>query len=459
MRYYLLTTIAILAGWLAYGQSHIQVSTGSTSGNIYHTGGNIGIGTTSPGLPLHIYGSSAGLYLDNSGANKYYISSQSGSFLQFGLSGGGDAQSFVLRNGQIGIGTALPGLPLHISGINAGLYLDNTAANNYYISSHSNSFLQFGLSGGGDAESFVLRNGNIGIGTTSPGLPLHISGGDAGLYLDNTTANKYYISSHSSSFLQFGLSGGGDEESFVLRNGNIGIGTTIPGLPLHISGSDAGLYLDNTGANKYYISSDPGNFLKFGLSGGGDDQSFVLRNGSVGIGTTTPELPLHISAAGAGLYLDNTAASKFYITSQSGNYLQIGLSGGGNQQSLVLNGGNVGIGTTSPSAKLEVDGNIITEEVKVQDVSGADFVFEEDYALPTLSQVESFINQNGHLPDIPPATEMQENGIELGDMNMKLLQKIEELTLYVLALNERQAQLEKENKVLSTIIKSLDHDE
>ena len=122
-------------------------------------------------------------------------------------------------------------------------------------------------------------------------------------------------------------------------------------------------------------------------------------------------------------------------------------------------GGNVGIGTTSPSAKLEVDGNIITEEVKVLDVTGADFVFEEDFELRTLNEVETFINQNGHLPDIPPATEMQENGIELGDMNMKLLQKIEELTLYVLALNERQAQLEKENKVLSAIIKSLDHDE
>ena len=113
------------------------------------------------------------------------------------------------------------------------------------------------------------------------------------------------------------------------------------------------------------------------------------------------------------------------------------------QRMTVKSNGNIGIGTTSPSAKLEVDGHIIGEEVKVQDVSGADFVFEEDYALPTLSQVETFIDEHGHLPDIQSATEMQTEGIELGDMNMKLLQKIEELTLYVLQLEQKNIQQDR----------------
>ncbi|WP_422079419.1 hypothetical protein [Ulvibacterium sp.] len=97
--------------------------------------------------------------------------------------------------------------------------------------------------------------------------------------------------------------------------------------------------------------------------------------------------------------------------------------------------GNVGIGTsTIPNGyRLAVDGKVISEEVKVQ-LSGdwPDYVFSEDYTLPTLEEVQKHIQEHGHLPNIPSAQEMEENGVELGIMNMKLLEKIEELTLYIL---------------------------
>ncbi|TWF40505.1 hypothetical protein FHW36_104187 [Chitinophaga polysaccharea] len=106
--------------------------------------------------------------------------------------------------------------------------------------------------------------------------------------------------------------------------------------------------------------------------------------------------------------------------------------------------GNVGIGTLTPgSCKLAVEGTIGARKVKVTQGTWADFVFQPDYTLPPLSDVEAFIKENKHLPDIPTKKEVEKEGLDLGEMNKKLLQKIEELTLYLIDLkkeNTRQWQ-------------------
>lgn len=107
--------------------------------------------------------------------------------------------------------------------------------------------------------------------------------------------------------------------------------------------------------------------------------------------------------------------------------------------------GNVGIGTTKPTAKLAVNGKIHTKEVRVDlNLSDwADFVFEKEYNLPTLKEVENHIKEKGHLKDIPSAKEVEQNGIYLGEMDSKLLQKIEELTLYTIAQEKDIKELKK----------------
>jgi hypothetical protein len=107
--------------------------------------------------------------------------------------------------------------------------------------------------------------------------------------------------------------------------------------------------------------------------------------------------------------------------------------------------GDVAIGTsTVPNGyKMAVDGKLITEEVKVQ-LSGnwPDYVFAKDYKLLSLEEVQKHIREQGHLPNIPSAKEIEANGVELGEMNKLLLEKIEELTLYILKQEKRIETLE-----------------
>lgn len=109
----------------------------------------------------------------------------------------------------------------------------------------------------------------------------------------------------------------------------------------------------------------------------------------------------------------------------------------------ITKSGNIGIGTTNPDAKLTVAGKIHSQEVKVTVAAGADFVFQDDYKLKPINEVAAFISANKHLPEMASAEDMKKNGLELGEMNIKLLQKIEELTLHLIQQNKRIEELEK----------------
>lgn len=119
----------------------------------------------------------------------------------------------------------------------------------------------------------------------------------------------------------------------------------------------------------------------------------------------------------------------------------------GGQPRLVINAtGNIGIGTENPQAKLDVRGMISATEVKVQVLTGADHVFHESYDLKPLSEVEDFITENKHLPEIPSERQMQEEGLSINEFQIKLLQKIEELTLYTIELRKEVDQLKTKSK-------------
>ena len=115
------------------------------------------------------------------------------------------------------------------------------------------------------------------------------------------------------------------------------------------------------------------------------------------------------------------------------------------------NTGNVGLGINSPTQKLHVNGNILAEgniesqKVKVTATPGSfpDYVFDSDYQLMPLADVRAYIQANGHLPKMPTATEVEATGQDLGLIQQKLLEKIEELTLYVIELKADKDALAK----------------
>jgi hypothetical protein len=117
--------------------------------------------------------------------------------------------------------------------------------------------------------------------------------------------------------------------------------------------------------------------------------------------------------------------------------------------------GNIGIGTLSPgSFKLAVEGKIGAREVRVTSVNPwPDYVFSKQYKLISLPSLEEYISKNNRLPNMPSAEEVKNNGIELGQINTQVVEKIEELTLYIIAMNKKIEKLEKDNAELRNQLK------
>ncbi|MFD2035514.1 hypothetical protein ACFSKL_11975 [Belliella marina] len=115
--------------------------------------------------------------------------------------------------------------------------------------------------------------------------------------------------------------------------------------------------------------------------------------------------------------------------------------------------GNLGIGTTVPTNKLEVNGTIRAKEVKLEATNWPDYVFEKGYELMPLDAVNSFIGENGHLPGLKPAKVYEEEGVNMLELNQKLLEKVEELTLHTIGQERKLEKMEAEIELLKLLIK------
>lgn len=186
-----------------------------------------------------------------------------------------------------------------------------------------------------------------------------------------------------------------------------------------------------------------------------------LDNTGLLLGTFTGStLPYDVSSSGNSLYLEletdafATSAQGFELTYTSES---LSSAGGGqwseDNDNIYFQTGNVGIGTSTPSAMLEVNGTIRSEEVRVEAVNAPDYVFEEDYDLRSLEEIKEYIEEFGHLPEVPSAVELEEKGMGVSEMNLLLLKKIEELTLYLLEAKGENMQLKYRIEQLESRIK------
>ncbi len=312
--------------------------------------------------------------------------------------------------------------------------------------------------------------GNVGIGTRWPSARLSIlrqggipsikavdEGGSSGyVIIDGFTSGKKTENAVS---LNHYIDG---EVWLAKGGGNVSIGTdplnsklTIlrtPGLPSLKAANENG---NNSGyviIDGYGSGSGPDNAVSLNHYINGDVW-LAAGGGKVGIGTDNPNAKLSIrrpsglpsiKAADEGGYgyliidgfksgdkVNNSVSLNHYV---NGNVL------------LGMGGGYVGIGIDNPKNLLDVKGTIHAQEVKVDMNNWSDFVFHPSYQLKPLMEVEKFIKANGHLHDIPSAAEVEQNGVNVGEMQKKLLQKVEELTLYVIELKKEIEQLKQNQK-------------
>lgn len=388
-------------------------------GHSFFKGGNVGVGNSNPQKKLEV----------NSGVND---------FVSFGN---------VLSIGQY-------------TGIHFG-YLENTTGALYrksalvfervdaaargkihFLNNNTNNSTSTTLA---DSRMTIDVDGDVGIGNTAPLGPLHVNtirpviikgNGGNGVYGSeigfNATLNTAIVPNEFKKL--GGTSQKGAAAMVVDYHGNMAIQTY------------AGV--DET---ESVIPYKP--------------QYIFTNTGKFGVGTNAPLTSLHITAPGSGATASGTNPTTGVLIGcdDSGTALNMGVYATGPQYSwiqsrskssslmmdLALNplGGRVAIGTHDPAVgyQLSVAGKAIATEVVVMlQTSWPDYVFEKEHNKPTLPELETYINENKHLPEVPTANDVKENGVALGEMNALLLKKVEELTLYLI---EQNKQMQKQNQL------------
>jgi hypothetical protein len=241
---------------------------------------------------------------------------------------------------------------------------------------------------------------------------------------------------------------------------NVGIGITNPAERLHVNGNlMASAVIAETGDFKSpgILSLRPDtdasgdDIIRF-IDNTGAETARMHSNSNFGIGTNNPLSRLHVKTSGVDLmrFERSDIGQTWGFDAASADFNIKDLSAGITMLTIQNATGRVGIGTTNPQSTLAVNGKITCKEVEVTLAGWADFVFEEEYPLRSLEEVEQHVRQYKHLPDIPSEKEVRENGVEVGEMQVKLLQKIEELTLYVIELKKENYKLSERIHILES---------
>ena len=263
----------------------------------------------------------------------------------------------------------------------------------------------------------------------------------------------------------------GSGGAIYYNNGNVGIGTTAPSSPLTLAGQlsfkpmPLGSVADTSSRILFYDAGN-GNWAGQGVDTGGnfwlrtglstDNTFWVTASGNVGIGTRSPYDLLQVSGSfrvgnplfgGNGFSFSQDTSGNLdiqykYPTAVFSNIMTLTYSG------------NVGIGTLNPQYLLSVNGTIGAKQVTVTNTGWSDYVFEPGYHLMPLREIGAYVKARHHLPDIPSEEDVRRKGVNVGEVEAKLLAKIEELTLYMVqadqrnrALEERIAKLERREMV------------
>lgn len=375
---------------------------------------------------------------------------------------------------KVGIGTTTPVNLLHITSATAatsgsidtynvsigqaGSYLGLGGNASYsFLQSFNSKPLQINLAG----NNTLLNAGGlgyVGIGTTYPVSALHVvtASGASGITVQST--NPY--SANSGAFLR--LYNNGTPTAVNQRLGGVLFGTNPSGTTFRtgaqIEGVSDGVWTDGvthptslrfltvkqgstTVAERMRITNEGNILVPIGAQYG-----VALTDHFTYDGKVQPHYGMQWAmdswnANGPTFWAAAYGGMKFFTQGQP--------------RVTITGTGNVGIGTDDTKGyKFAVNGDAMFTKIKVKAyTSWPDYVFADNYQLPALSALAGYIQQHKHLPDMPTAAEVEKDGVDVAEMNKKLLQKVEELTLYLLKMDQQNQELKKEIEVLKIKIK------
>ncbi len=392
MRKILFSILFIYLTNLAFGQWNVNNS------NLYYTGGKVGIGTTSPIQKLQVHGSiyavGGRFFLDNGWGLRNSVADYgvypNSNYLQFRYNG---LEAMRINSaGKLGIGTSSPSEKLDVNG---NFVLSKTSPYLYWTGNTLN------LKSKSDVIPVVSVHGSTSYSSRFD--------------MWNAGDNQNTVRLHSGS-------------TSWINGGNVGIGTTTPGTKLEVFGTTGLRIKSSTHADSFMDLRGSVNVAS--LNPGATTSASIIS------GRPNGHLVIDISANDIN---DSFAVRTDQNTDGTVDHLAM----------VIKASGDMGIGTSSPSEKLEVagnaliDGEIYSKKVKVSTNPGnwPDYVFEPNYKLQSLSELEKYIQANKHLPEVPSAIEVKEKGQDLGEIQATLLKKVEELTLYMIEQNKKQESL------------------
>ncbi len=477
---------------------------------IYDNGTNVGIGTTSPAEKLEINGNLKAAILRMTG--NHFIFHSNDAVINWG--GGSGSLYFrslttmgtyttgyhdlaiIKYDGSFGIGTSSPTSILHTvaSGAKTAAYTGNLLTNTTTSSTASiakigldvestgswtgtsatNTGLVVNATGGTTNYAAIFSGGNVGIGNSSPASLLSIG-----------SSSQFQVNSSGAISAATGITSSGNITFSALTANKVLLTTTGGQLTTgRVSVAQGGTgdstltgILKGNGTSAITAITGTTNYIpKWSSTSAISGASLIFDDGTnVGIGTASPSSKLEIN--GQIKITGGTPGINKVLTSDANglaSWSSISTAGGVTSSCTTVNcipkmtsgtnigcsqifddGTKVGIGTTviPSNCKLGVNGTVKAKEFICTLDGWSDFVFENNYKLTPLSEVEQYINKNKHLPDIPSTDEVVTNGVAVGQTEALLLKKIEELTLYVIDLNKKNEELQKKMEQLEKSVK------
>jgi len=458
----------------ATGAQGIQGATGATGTfngtsvdslhvlNKVKVGNSIYLDASTGGIPNNIYTDDADLLIQSNNSKSYNYNT---------------ILNANLNVGKVGIGTTTPGLNYENPG---ALKLDVAGHARFSSSTNQEDYVRIGNNG---ANALI---DNYGTGKL---LINYYSGKDVVIGNYNSTNHTAAGSLTIQNKLGLGIEAASDPTIKLHIKNYSNYCTTCPATEDDFSTASAKIriedevYGDMTRDAWWDITASSANqklYITSQTSGSNVIHKVMTmtESGRVGIGTYSPFAELEIAST-TGSYSGNTlpivrntgnfgagwhfipggSAEEWYVhatgpsNSQGANKFVFKISDSSNVMVLSADG-KVGIGTDLSNTtgyddfKFFVNGKILCEKIKViSAVAGADYVFNKNYSLKSLKEVEKYITENNHLPEIPSAEDMKKNGLDLTEMNILLLKKVEELTLYLIEQNKQIDELKKSNEI------------